>query len=199
MSRSPRGDPDMFNQLATSILRRLSSPPCFQIQGKARGESAWRIIGVHATHRRDSDSRWPPYLFRGTCITWTAEIIAVGWDFAEDVLREQMNEPASCECPVEVAAGTIRDSLRRASAGASPFASASEVLAHECGHTWQMLRLGFLYWPIGGALTLFREGPHWWNCFENQASEIGQFGGIINGSVHPQLMSRIHKDLREKN
>jgi hypothetical protein len=184
----------MFNQLATSVLRRLGGPPCFQIYGKARGESDWRIIGVHATHRRDSDSRWPAVLFRGTCITWTAEVIAVGWDFAEDVLREQAALPASRASPVEVAAGRIRDPLRRAAAGVSPFASASEVLAHECGHTWQMLRLGLLYWPVGGAFTLFREGPHWWNRFENQASEIGQFGGIVNGSVCEALMRRLRKD-----
>ncbi|MGH7171741.1 MAG: hypothetical protein ACRELG_15805, partial [Gemmataceae bacterium] len=98
---------------------------------------------------------------------------------------------------VEVAAGRIGDPLRRAAAGASPWASASEVLAHECGHTWQMLRLSLLYWPIGGAFTLFREGPHWWNRFENQASEIGQFGGIVNDSVHPELMSKMHKDFRK--
>jgi hypothetical protein len=178
----------MFNQLATSAMRRLSGRPCFQIHGKARNEGTWRIIGVYATHRRDSDSRWPPYLFRGTCITWTAEIIAVGWDFAEELLREQMSEPATRERPLQVAAGRIRDPHRRAAAGATPSASASEILAHECGHTWQMLRLGLLYWPIGGAFTLFREGPHWWNRFENQASEIGQFGGIVNGTVHPELL-----------
>ncbi len=71
------------------------------------------------------------------------------------------------------------------------FASASEILAHECGHTWQVLRMGLLYWPVGGAVTLFREGPHWWNFFENQASELGQFGGIVNGSVCPELMRRM--------
>jgi hypothetical protein len=184
----------MFNRLATSAARRLSNPPCFQIYGKAKSESAWRTIGVYATHRRDSDSRWPARLFRGTCITWTAEIIAVGWDFAEDVLREQTSEPVSRERPLEVAAGRLRDHLRRAAAGASPFASASEVLAHECGHTWQMLRLGLLYWPIGGAFTLFREGTHWWNRFETQASEIGQFGGIVNGSVCEKLMRRLAKE-----
>ncbi len=110
-------DASMFNRLATSVLRRLSGPPAFQVYGKARGETRWRIVGVHATHRRDMDSRWPRFLFRGTCITWTAEIIAVGWDFAEEVLREQMSEPASRERPVEVAGGRIRDSLRRAAAG----------------------------------------------------------------------------------
>jgi hypothetical protein len=183
----------MFNRLATTLLRGFSSPPCFLIHGKARCESRWRTIGVNATHRRDGASRWPPYLFRGTCITWTAEIIAVGWDFAEAVLREQRSEPASRDHPVEVAAGRLHDPLRRADAGASPFASCSEVLAHECGHTWQMQRLGPLYWPIGGTFTLFREGPHWWNRFENQASEMGQFGGIVNGSLNPEFLSRIDK------
>jgi hypothetical protein len=184
----------MFNELATRVMRRLSGQPCFQIYGKARSENAWRIISVHATHRRDFDSRWPRYLFRGTCITWTAEIIAVGWDFAEEVLREQTSAPASRDHPVEVAAGRIRDSNRRAAIGAASFASACEVLAHECGHTWQMLRLGLLYWPIGGAFTLFREGPHWWNRFENQASEIGQFGGMVNSSVCDELMRRLRKE-----
>ncbi|HEY7309908.1 MAG TPA: hypothetical protein VH643_11160 [Gemmataceae bacterium] len=183
----------MFNRLASGALRRLGGPPCFQIYGRARHERDWRVVGVHATHRRDSESRWPRFLFRGTCITWTAEVIAVGWDFAEDVLREQVSAPASRERPVEVASGRLRDHLRRADAGASPFASASEILAHECGHTWQMVRLGLLYWPIGGALTLFREGPRWWNRFENQASELGQFGGIVNGSVLADLMSKLQK------
>jgi hypothetical protein len=185
----------MFNRLATSALRWLGGPPCFQIYGRARCESAWRVIGVHATHRRDTDSRWPAFLFRGTCITWTAEVIAVGWDFAEEVLREQISVPASRENPIEVASGRIRDHHRRAATGASPFPSAGEILAHECGHTWQMLRMGFLYWPIGGSVTLFREGSHWWNRFENQASELGQFGGIVNGSACLGLMSKLRNNL----
>lgn len=180
----------MFNRLATFALRRLGGPPCFQIYGKSQREAAWRIIDIHATHRRDMNSRWPRFLFRGTCITWTAGVIAVGWDFAEEVLREQMCEPASRENPVEVAGGRLHDAFRRDAAGASPFPSASEILAHECGHTWQVLRMGLLYWPIGGTVTLFREGQHWWNHFENQASEQGQFGGIVNGSVCEELMSR---------
>jgi hypothetical protein len=40
-------------------------------------------------------------------------------------------------------------------------------------------------------LTLFREGPRWYNFFENQASEAGQFGGIVNGSVAPELADRL--------
>jgi hypothetical protein len=186
----------MFNRLATSTLRRLGGPPCFQIYGKARPENAWRIIDIQATHRRDLNTRWPAFLWRGTCITWTDEIIAVGWDFAEGVLREQASEPASREHPVEVCGGRLRDPQRRAAAGAGSFAKASEILAHECGHTWQVLRMGFLYWPIGGAVTLLREGPHWWNQFENQASELGQFGGIVNGSVLPELMSKLTNNLR---
>jgi hypothetical protein len=182
----------MFNRLASDTLRWLGGPPCFQVYGRARRERAWRIVGVHATHRRDANSRWPAFLFRGTCITWTAEIIAVGWDFAESVLREQITEPASRERPVEVVGGRIRDHHRRTQAGGSPFASDSEVLAHECGHTEQMLRMGALYWPVGGAVTLFREGPHWWNHFENEASEQGQFGGIVNGSVCVELMRRLN-------
>jgi hypothetical protein len=90
-----------------------------------------------------------------------------------------------------VAGGRIRSLLRRAAAGVPELASESEVLAHECGHTWQALRLGFAYWVVGAALTLFREGPHFWNHFENQASEQGQFGGLVNGSVCAELMARI--------
>jgi hypothetical protein len=45
-------------------------------------------------------------------------------------------------------------------------------------------------------VTLFREGPHRWNFFENQTSELGQFGGIVNGSVLPELMSKLQMDIR---
>jgi hypothetical protein len=179
----------MFNPLATGWLRWLNGPPCFRVYGKARRESAWRVIDVHATHRRDMDARWP--LWRGTCITWTGSVIAVGWDFAESVLREQMSEPASRDWPVEVLGGRLHDLERRTAASGGPWGSASEILAHECGHTWQALRLGWIYWPIGGAFTLFREGRRWYNHFENQASELGQFGGIVNGSVCQELMSRM--------
>jgi hypothetical protein len=155
------------------------------------------VIEVHASHRRDQDTAWPRFFWRGTCITWTAEVIAVGWDFAEQVLREQVQLPASRDRPVEVAGGRLRDAPRRLAAGGTSFPGASEVLAHECGHTWQVRRLDLAYWPLVGALTLFREGTHWWNHFENQASELGQFGGIVNGSVHPELMSKIENDLRK--
>jgi hypothetical protein len=181
----------MFNRLLTGWFRWLGGPPAFRVYGKARPEAAWRVVGVHATHRRDQDTRWPAVLFRGTCITWTDEVIAVGWDFAEQVLREQAECPASREHPAEVAGGRLRGSARRLAAGGTFYPGASEVLAHECGHTWQVRRLGLAYWPLGGALTLFREGAHWWNAFENQASAQGQFGGIVNGSVCPALMARL--------
>lgn len=87
-----------------------------------------------------------------------------------------------------MAGGRLRDWQRRVAAGASSQASASEVLAHECGHTAQARRLGMFYWPIGGTLTLFREGTHWWNHFENQASAEGLFGGIVSGSVSEPLV-----------
>lgn len=180
----------MFNVLASAWFRWLGGTPCFRIHGRARREVAWRVIDVYATSRRSRDSSWPWPFWRGTCITWTASVIAVGWDFAEDVLREQVAEPAARESPVEAAGGRIRALLRRA-AGVSEPTRASEVLAHECGHTWQALRLGIAYWVVGAALTLLREGPHFWNRFENQASEQGQFGGIVNGSVCRELMDRV--------
>ncbi len=180
----------MFNYLATAWFRRLGAP-CFRIHGKGRREAAWRTIDVIATHSRDANSRWPRFLFRGTCITWTASVIAVGWDFAEEVLREQTSEPASRERPVEVAGGRLSHLERRSAAGAEPWATASEVLAHECGHTWQAGWLGLAYLPAGAAVTWFREGPRWWHGFENQASEEGLFGGIVNGSVCERLMARL--------
>jgi hypothetical protein len=155
------------------------------------------VIDVFASYRRDSRSGWPRLLWRGTCITWTDAVIAVGWDFAEEVLREQVRDPASRERPVEVVGGRIRDDARRATAGGPLFASASEVLAHECGHTAQVRRLDIAYWPVVGAVTAFREGPHWWNQFENQASEQGQFGGIVNGSVCSRLMALLHGHWRQ--
>jgi hypothetical protein len=187
----------MFNRLATAWFRLLGGQPSFRIYGKARPQPEWRIIDVFASDRRDSGSRWPRFFWRGTCITWSDAVIAVGWDFAEEVLREQVRNPASREHPVEVVGGRIRDDARRAAGGGPLFAAASEVLAHECGHTAQVRRLGIAYWPVVGSVTLFREGRHWWNHFENQASEQGQFGGIVNGSVCTELMSRITPHSRQ--
>lgn len=180
----------MFNRLATACFR-LMGEPCFCIHGKGRGERDWRVIEIHATPRRNARSRWPRFLWRGTCITWTSHLVAVGCDFAEELLREQVAEPASRDHPVAVAGGRLRDLRRREEVGALPWPSASEILAHECGHTAQAHRLGCLYWPAGAAFTLFREGPHWYNGFENQASAAGLFGGIVDGSVRPEWMARV--------
>jgi hypothetical protein len=179
----------MLDALLTRWLRWLGGPPCFQIYGRARTEPAWRIVDVYATTRRNSGSGWP--LCQGTCITWTSRIIVVGWDFADDLLHEQVDAPASREHPVRVAGGRISSLRAREAAGSSSFASAAEILAHECGHTWQVLRLRDAYLPLVGSVTLFGEGRHFWNHFENQASEIGQFGGLVNGSVCAELMARI--------
>ena len=182
----------MFNPLATACFRALSSP-CFTVYARGRREPDWRIVGVHATRRRNGDSRWPAWLWRGTCITWTASVVAVGWDFALEVLREQVTEPASRQRPIEVVGGRLHGLERRTQAGGQPWASASEVLAHECGHTAQALRLGWAYWPLGAAVTWWGEGPHWWNTFENEASAEGLFGGIVNGSVCPTLMEQLRR------
>jgi hypothetical protein len=173
----------MLNELWTDWLRWRGGPPCFLIYGKARPEPEWRIIEVHATSRRNLGSGWP--LWDGTCITWSAQIIAVGWDFAGSVFREQSDNPASRQHPVQVTGGRIRDpSGRRIATKVLP---ASEILAHECGHTWQAMRLRSLYLPFVGMVTLFREGPHAWNYFENQASQLGQFGGIVKDSICREL------------
>jgi len=173
----------MLHDLFSQWLRYCAVRPCFRIYGKGTLETNWRTIDVLATHRRNSSSRWP--MWAGVCITWTNAAIAVGWDFAEHVLTEQASVPASRDHPVEIMGGRLRGP------GRTGLASASEVLAHECGHTWQACRMGTLYWVVGAMFTRFREGPHWWNHFENQASEMGQFGGIVNGSVCPELMERL--------
>ncbi len=179
----------MFNSLATYCVRRLSGVPAFQVYGKARREPAWRIVDVFATSRRNLDSRWPAPFWPGTCITWTSAVIAVGWDFALNVYREQCQNPATPDRPLDVAGGRLRNVERRQQAAASSFPSASEVLAHECGHTGQAVRMGIVYLPTGALFTLWREGPHWWNWFENAASEQGQFGGIVPGSVSTALLA----------
>lgn len=178
-----------MNTLLTSWLRVLGREPCFRVYGKARAEREWRVIEVFATHRRDLASSWP--LWAGTCTTWTDCVIAVGWEFAASVLREQQTLPASREYPVVVAGGRIRDVSRRLAAAADALASATEILAHECGHTYQALQLGPVYLPVVGSVTLFREGPRWWNRFENRASEEGVFGGIVQGSVSAVLLERV--------
>jgi len=180
----------MFNSVVSAWLRFLGGTPCFRIYGKGSREAVWRVIDVYATTRRDFNSRWPWPLWRGTLITWTDAVIALGWDHAADVLEEQMAEPASRERPVVVPGGRVNPVLRPPEAPPR-FATMSEVLAHECGHTWQAGRLGWLYLPTGTAFTFWGEGRHFWNHFENQASEEGQFGGLVNGSVCPELMRRV--------
>ena len=162
----------MPHDAVSAVLRRFGGRPCFRIHGRASYEADWHPIDVFATRRRDRTSRG---LLAGTCITWTANIIVVGRDFAETVLHEQRREPASRDRPVMVRGDRLRAG-RRDQFG---LATCSEILAHECGHTGQARRLGLWYWPLGAAFTLFREGDHWWNRFENEASATGQFGGII--------------------
>jgi hypothetical protein len=188
----------MIDWSLTAWLRWLGGTPCFRIHAKTRRETAWRIVDVFATARRNRDSRWLWPFWQGTCITWTSQIVVVGWDFAAEVLHEQQAEPASREQPVEVAGGRLRDALRRAAVRAGERPQSSEVLAHEVGHTAQVRRLGWLYWPVGGLLTLFREGPHFWNHFENDASEQGQFGGLVNGSVCAALLARPRSSARQR-
>jgi hypothetical protein len=171
--------------MIATILRTISGLPAFRIYGKARPESDWRVIDVFASLRRNVESRWP--ILGGTCITWSASFIAVGRDFAECVLREQIASPASRESPIEVVSGRLR---RGRAADAKPsFPFASEILAHECGHTYQARRYPPFYLITGALFTWWREGSRWWNWFENEASSSGQFGGIVSGSVAPDLWS----------
>jgi hypothetical protein len=176
----------MIDECLSDCLRWLGGGPCLRVHGKARSEKAWRVIDVFATVRRNQDSRWP--LWRGTCVTFTSQVIVVGWDFARALLREQSTWPTARGCPVEVAGGRLRDWRRRLQLGAGETPSCSEIIAHECGHTWQALRMGPAYLPLVGSVTLFHEGPYPWCHFENEASAVGQFGGIVKGSVCPELM-----------
>jgi hypothetical protein len=109
-------------------------------------------------------------------------------------MREQAATPASPARPLQVVGGRIRDLLRRAAAGSPTLATAGEILAHECGHTWQALRLGPVYLPMVGAVTLFGEGARPWNHFENEASEEGLFGGLVAGSVCSELWKFLRPD-----
>jgi hypothetical protein len=171
----------MLHKWVSDLYRLSRGSPGFQVYGKGRTERRFFTIDIYCTPLRNWDSGIP--LFAGVCITWTDRIISVGVDFALALLHEQQIEPASRDYPVEVAAQRLSDSSRRRKIHAPSWPSYSEVMAHECGHTAQARRMGGLYWLIGGALTLCREGPHWWNEFENQASEGGIFGGIVPGSV----------------
>jgi hypothetical protein len=179
----------MLSDLLDPLIHWLGGTPCLRVYGKARCESDWRIIAVYANHRRDLVSPWP--IWSGACTTWAADAIAVGWDFALELLREQLVETASCLHPVAVVGGRLRGLSRRNAAGANGAPSISEVMAHECGHTWQARRMGPIYLPLVGSVTLFREGPHPWNRFENEASEQGMFGGLVPRSVCPELLKQL--------
>jgi hypothetical protein len=170
--------------MASSFLNSVNSSLAFRVYGKAKPETDWRVIDVYASGRRNiiGGGRF----VGGTCITWSSRVVAVGWDFAAELLREQMEHPASRAQPVEIAQGRLR--FGRTVPAEQPF---SEILAHECGHTYQAVRLGLLYLPTGALFTWWREGPHWWNRFENMASERGQFGGIVTGSVCKGLWDRV--------
>lgn len=177
-----------MNVLLARWFAFCSGPPTLRIHGKGVAEAAWREIAVYARHRRDLTSRWP--FFGGTCITWTSQTIAVGCDFAELLLREQMDCPASTNSPVVVAGQRLRNPYARRRAAARTIPTASEIVAHECGHTCQALRWPFAYLLIGALFTWWREGPHWWNWFENEASAIGMFGGIVSNSVDAEFWQR---------
>jgi hypothetical protein len=118
----------MIDDWLTDWLRWIGGTPCFAIHAKARRESAWRVVDIYASTHRDRDSLLP--LWRGTCVTWTSQVISVGWDFANGVLREQVREPASRQRPVEVIGGRLRDWRRRVKSGAGEAPSLSEILAH---------------------------------------------------------------------
>ena len=178
-------------ELLNPFLHWLGGTPCFRVHARGKRESRWRIVSVYAHHRRDVESRWP--ILAGALTTWAADVISIGWDFALELLSEQMEEPASRDDPVAVIGGSLRDIKRRRVADGDASPTCSEVMAHECGHTWQAARLGMYYLPLVGSVTWFREGNQPWNRFENEASEQGLFGGIVNGSVCDELMRQIEE------
>lgn len=159
--------------------------PCLEVFGKGRAEKGWRLIRIFGGKRRNRDSRWP--LVAGTCTTWSSTAIAVGWDFAVELLAEHERRAVTTMSPVEVGAGRLRDQARRREHDLSTFCTAAEIMAHECGHTAQAVRLGPAYLPIVGSVTLFREGPRIWNHWENDASENGLYGGIARFLLEPDL------------
>lgn len=118
-------------------------------------------------------------------MTWASGVIAVGQQLAARVVAEQARFPASRERPVGVPGGRLDGAME------NPATPATWVLAHECGHTHQALRLGPLYLPFVGAVTLWREGPRAWNHFENDASEQGLFGGIVAGTIELTLAEAV--------
>lgn len=167
----------MLHESASALLKLTSGQPAFRIYGRASYEPEWHEIDIYTTHRRNFTSRWP--LWKGQLITWTSSIIAMGCDFAERMLQELADRPTTRDNPIEVLGGRL--CIGRHCDLDPP--AACEVIAHECGHTGQARRWGGWYWAAGATLTLFREGEHRRNHFENEASETGQFGGIVPGSM----------------
>lgn len=170
----------MPHDTVTALIRSFG-PPCLRFYGRASYERDWNEIDLYAASRRDVPGGWP--LIRGTAITWSANVVAAGWEFAAAIVREQAAEPATRDRPLMVRSGRL---FRGRTHCDGP--SAREVLAHECGHTGQARRMSFAFWPVGAAFTLFREGERWPNWFENEASATGQFGGIIDGSIDRRLL-----------
>lgn len=171
------------------------TPATFRVHGKTRSESSWRIITVRAVPWRNHSVGWP--FFRGTCTCWSAGFIAVGLDFAQELLADPAVWQVTREQPAMVAASSLCDMEKRTQAGAPALPSHAELLAHEIGHTLQARRYRLLYLPLVGSMTRFGEGCHWWNRFENEASATGQFGGIVAGSVSPALQALLETGLAQ--
>jgi hypothetical protein len=115
-------------------------------------------------------------------------MVAVGWDFAQAFLADPAVWKVSRASPLVVAGGSLVNVEARLRAGGPAAPSKGEILAHEIGHTFQAMRYRAFYLPIVGAVTIFGEGPRFWNAFENEASAVGQFGGIVPGSLNRALL-----------
>ena len=169
-------DPAVLHETVSNVYRSLFGPPCFQVYGKGRFKRDWHIVDVYTSRRRDCGSGWP--FFSGTCITWTASVIAVGQDFAEQLLREQSTEPASQGNPVLVEGAAYTTST----ADLPPLPSLFPPLRKSWltnAATPPRPAVWVVFMADWCQCELFRQGPHWWNRFENEASEIGRFGGIV--------------------
>src|SRR5436309_15332716 len=112
----------MLEAFFSAWLHWWSGPPCFRIYGKGRREAACREIDVYATRRRDADSCWR--LWRGTCITYSSDVIVVGGDFAREVLHDHAEVPATRKNTMTVADGRLNDLWRRSDAGRPELRSA---------------------------------------------------------------------------
>ena len=79
---------------------------------------------------------------RATCITWTAQRHRRRLGLRGERPPRACHRAASRDHPVSAAGGRLPRAAAR-------LPSASEILAHECGHTGQGHRWGGIYWPIG--------------------------------------------------